>query len=45
MIDEDFVGHVKTIVQASTPGTQLHLLPKTVAGKYRWGMEFELRQV
>ena len=45
MVDEDFVGHVKTIVQASTLGTPLHLLPKTVAPKYRWGMEFELRQV
>ena len=37
MIDEDFVGHVKAIVQSSTAGAPLHKIATNVASKYRWG--------
>jgi len=37
LIDEDFVGRTKEVAQASSAGTQLHLVPAKLTEKMRWG--------
>ena len=38
MVDEDFVGHVKTLVQACVHGTKPHMVPIKVAEKMVWAL-------
>ena len=38
MIDEDFVGVAKTIVQSCASGTAAHNVPSSFIDKYRWGL-------
>lgn len=42
MIDEDFVGRMKTIVAACVAGTKPHAVPEKVVLKYRLGMRLLL---
>ena len=37
MIDEDYVGHCKKLVVASTHGTEAHVVPMKVMERYSWG--------
>lgn len=37
LIDEDFVGRTKEVAQASSAGTQLHIVPEKLTEKMRWG--------
>ena len=37
MVDEDFVGACKDIVQASVHGTRPHIVPEKFMSRYRWG--------
>ena len=41
MIDEDFVGQLKTIVGACVQGTPLEEVPMSVVTKVVWTMHFE----
>ena len=38
MIDEDFVGRVKTVVRSCSWGTESHNVPSRFVEKYTWGM-------
>ena len=37
LLDEDFVGKIKRIVQNTTASKQLHLIPAVTLEKWRWG--------
>ena len=39
-LDEDFVGHWKTLVHSCSAGTELHLMGAKAALKYRWAQSF-----
>ena len=39
MVDEDFVGKIKRIVQRTLASKQLHLIPGVVMEKWRWAMQ------
>ena len=41
-IDEDFVKHMKKVTAMSVSGTPMHEVPKTLVGKYRWGLSLDL---
>ena len=40
-IDEDFVKHMKQVAAKSVAGTRLHLVPRRVIAKYRWGLSMQ----
>jgi len=42
-IDEDFMKHMKGIAARCTSGVKLHMVPRSLMSKYRWGVMIEGR--
>ena len=40
MVDEDYMGTIKTMVRSCAHGTPSHNAPHAVFEKYRWGLYF-----